>query len=50
VLFHFAQTVEPEPPWLPHIVETFGIEDSRPKVPKKPGTTTISVSKAWRTS
>jgi len=51
VLHHFGQAVEPEPPWVPHIVDKFGIADSRPRPIETPGTvTTITVEKLRRKS
>jgi hypothetical protein len=51
VLHHFGQAVEPEPTWVPHIVDKFGIADARPRPVKTPGTiTTITVEKLRRKS
>jgi hypothetical protein len=49
VLHHFGQAVEPEPTWIPHVIDKFGVADSRPRPVETPGTiTTITVEKLRR--
>ena len=51
VLHHFGQAVEPEPMWIPHVIDKFGIADSRQRPVETPGTvTTITVEKLRRKS
>ncbi len=49
VLHHFGQAVELEPTWIPHVIDKFGIADSRARQVETPGTiTTIVVEKLRR--
>lgn len=43
VLHHFGQFIEPEPRWMPHIIERFAVQCSQERPAVEPKTTTITV-------